>query len=189
MSEGARRNPDRHGWNALDKYLQSHDRRLDDLRHDFVLADNLERGFVDAGHYEIRGRAICRHGLFVDVVKVLEVDRRHRARTVSYSYHAGFLGNPGRPVLRYDNAHSYPNHTDAHHKHRFDHVTWQPIEPPMWIGRDDWPHRSDVLEELRDWWNVAGQHLGISVGGDDDQLLWWEGSDDINHERTDVGEQ
>ncbi len=178
MSEGARRKPDRHGWNALDKYLQIHDRRLDALRGDFVLADNLTYGFVDQYHYEIRGRIVCRHGLFVDVVKTLEVDRRHRARTIRYSYHAGIRGPQGRPILRYDNAHPYPGHADAHHKHRFDHTTWKPIEPPDWVGHDGWPHLSDVLGELKAWWDAVGQHLGAEVADDADDAGWWVGSDE-----------
>ena len=74
MSGTGRRQPDRHGWIALDRYLHTHRRRLDEFRDGFVIADNLTYVFEGPSPFVIRGRINCGHGLFIDVVKVLELD-------------------------------------------------------------------------------------------------------------------
>ena len=68
-----------------------------------------------------------------------------------------------RTIFRYDNFHAYTRegHPDAHHKHLFDLTTWQEIPPPEWIGEAHWPHLSDVITELRRWWETTGQHLDL----------------------------
>lgn len=161
---GSSRRGDPHGWNALPNYLKVHHRYLDDLRGDFVLEDSLDYDFPAPDTFEIRGRVWCRHGLFVDVDKTLEVDERNRVRCTKYSYHAGLEGTEDRAIFRYDNAHRYARegHGDEHHRHRYDHATWQEIEPPEWIGRGGWPHLNEVIEELRDWWETTGQRLGLA---------------------------
>ena len=112
----------------------------------------------------IAGRLVCRHGLFVDVDKKLHINRLGHARTSRYDYHAGVLGDRDRPVFRYDNAHAYTRegHPDAHHRHRFDHVTWEEIEPPEWVGYDRWPHLDEVVRELMAWWEATGRNLDLS---------------------------
>lgn len=171
-SSGGRRRGrggDPHGWNALANYLNVHHRRLDDLREYFVIGDDLQYDFPTAYTFEIRGRVRCRHGLFVDVDKTLEVNDKHQVRTIKYSYHAGVEGKQDRPIFRYDNAHRYARegHADEHHKHRFDPATWQEIEPPEWIGRDRWPHLNEVIEELREWWETTGQFLNLGRADSD----------------------
>lgn len=162
---GHARGGDSHGWTPFQNYLKVHHSYLDDLRDDFVVDDNLRYEFVTAQLFEIRGRIWCQHGLFVDVDKTLEVNTRNQVQTVKYSYHAGIEGRSDRPILRYDNAHRYARegHEDEHHKHRFDASTWQEIEPPEWIGRQRWPHLSEVIEELRDWWITTRQHLDVAA--------------------------
>lgn len=163
-----RRSGNPHGWNSFHNYLKVHHRYLDDLRGDFVVDDTLDYDFPASSAFEIRGRVRCRHGLFVDVDKTLEINERNQVRTVKYSYHAGIEGTTDRPIFRYDNAHTYARegHDDEHHKHRYDHVTWLEIEPPEWIGVDRWPHLSNVIEELRDWWEVIGRQLNLNEGHD-----------------------
>jgi hypothetical protein len=89
---------------------------------------------------------------------------RQQVRTIEYPYHAGVAGAQDRPIFRYDNAHRYvrEGHPDEHHRHRFDHAMWSEIEPPEWIGRERWPHLSQAIEELRDWWESLGQHLDLT---------------------------
>lgn len=113
----------------------------------------------------IGGRLVCRHGLFVEIDKKLQVNQHGQARTTRYDYHAGVLGLDDRPIFRYDNAHTYARegHPDAHHRHRFDHVTWEEIEPPEWVGYDRWPHLDEVVRELMTWWKTTGGHLDLSV--------------------------
>ena len=112
----------------------------------------------------IIGRLTCRHGLFIDVKKQLEVNANGFARTFDYRYHAGVFGDRDRPIFRYDNAHPYTieGHTDAHHRHRFDHVTWREIESPEWVGHERWPHLDEVVRELMAWWETTGRHLDLS---------------------------
>lgn len=163
------RRGDPHGWNALHNYLKVHHRYLDDLRGDFVVDDDLEYDVPARDLFEIRGRIRCRHGLFVDVDKTLEINEKNQVRTIKYSYHAGVEGPQDRTIVRYDNAHRYARegHADEHHRHRYNHSTWQEIEPPEWIGRDRWPHLNEVIEEVREWWEVTGRHLGLAGDRDD----------------------
>lgn len=159
---------DPHGWNPLENYLTVHHSYLDDLRGYFVVGDDLQYDFPVEDVFEITGRVACRHGLFVDVQKTLEVNDRGQVRTVKYSYHAGVEGEKNRPIFRYDNAHRHPHHEDEHHRHRYDPSTWDEIVPPEWVGRDNWPHLNEVVEELREWWEATGQRLGPSPDASDE---------------------
>lgn len=157
------RKADRQGWHRLQSYLNVHYGHLERFANYFVVADELEAAFISRDRFAIRGRVRCDHALFVDVDKVLAYRSDGRVRTIRYSYHAGFEGPVDRPIFRYDNDHRYSRegHPDEHHKHRFDPVTWQEIEPPEWVGRDRWPHLSDVLEELWEWWREVGRGLNL----------------------------
>jgi len=99
------------------------------------------------------------------VKKQLEVNANGQVRTFDYRYHAGVVGPIDRPIFRYDNAHVYEieSHPDAHHRHRFDPVTWQEIEPPEWVGYDRWPHLDEVVRELMAWWEATGRRLDLSA--------------------------
>ncbi len=44
-----------------------------------------------------------------------------------------------------------------------DHKTWQEITPPMWIEADAWPHRNEVVEEVRDSGETEGKYLGLET--------------------------
>lgn len=154
------------GWISLERFLHILDRQLEPLRvSGFVLEDELtlERR-REPRALLLRGRVRCIHGLFVDVrLTMATKDERARAvvRILDYSYHAGIEGSADRPIFRYDNAHDYPHHADAHHKHHFDHATWKRLDPPEWIGEADCPQPIDVLYELEDWWRETGQHLDL----------------------------
>ena len=172
LSPGSRGDP--HGWNALENYLLVHHRYLEIFRPYFIVDDDLHYGFLAEDLFEIRGRVRCRDGLFVDVTKTLDVNERNQVRTISYSYHAGIEGRESRSIFRYDNAHRYTRegHRDEHHRHRFDPMTWQEIEPPEWIGREGWPHLSDVIDELRDWWEQTGRFTIETTGEQGEQSEW-----------------
>lgn len=163
-SASPRKRGDPHGWTSLDNYLTVHQRYLDNVRAYFVIADDLSYEFSREFVFEIRGRIRCLHGLFLNVEKTLEVNERRQVRTVDYSYHAGVEGPANRPIFRYDNAHTYARegHPDDHHRHRYDPATWQEIEPPVWIGRERWPHLSEAIEELQAWWETTGQFLKLT---------------------------
>lgn len=109
------------------------------LNAGFVIEDRLQSALrTSPDLYVITGRVICQHGLFVSVRKELKtriLRQRVEVRTSSYSYHAALDGTPVRGIFRYDNAHAYPGHADAHHRHQYDcGRSWKSIEPPDWIG-------------------------------------------------------
>lgn len=163
---GTANRPHSHDWNALPKYLKAHEGHLDSLRGYFVEDDDLQYDYLPPDMYEIKGRIRCKHGLFVDVNKTLEIDDKNYVRTAKYSYHAGIESAKDRLIFRYDNAHSHEGHADEHHKHRYDPSTWQAITPVEWIGHDRWPHLNVVIEELREWWESTGQFLDLAESTD-----------------------
>lgn len=55
---------------------------------------------------------------------------------------------------------------DEHHRHRYDPLTWEEIGPPEWVGRTGWPHLSQVIDEVWDWWETVGSHLGLDLDAD-----------------------
>ena len=78
-------------------------------------------------------------------------------------------GNADRPIFRYDNTDAKSGHANAHHKHRFDPMTWQGSRLRYGSAKHGWPHLSDVVEELRDWWETTGRHLGLAAPSRDDE--------------------
>jgi hypothetical protein len=40
------------------------------------------------------------------------------------------------------------------------------VDPLEWIGEVRRPHLSDVIEELRQWWETTGQFLDLGNGDD-----------------------
>jgi hypothetical protein len=153
---------DPHGWNSLQNYYVTHRKPLEDLDY-FVLADDVSFDVI-GDFVHLAGRVHCTHGLFIDVAKTLDLTRSNRVKTRHYAYHAGIAGDGARVIFRYDNFDQKHGHGDRHHCHRFDPATWQEIQPPVWIGVDRWPHLSDAIEELADWWDEIGRHLRLSHG-------------------------
>jgi len=161
---------DPHGWNSLDNYIQVHERRIADfIAEGFIINDGLVRDWPTPHTILIKGRNYCDHGLFLDVEKYLEVidsgSGSKWVRTDTYGYLGGIEGDQDRAIFRYDNFHVYERegHRDAHHRHRFEHDTWQEIEPPEWIGAERWPHLSDAIAELRGWWETIGRFLDLDT--------------------------
>ncbi len=95
---------------------------------------------------KISGLLKCRGGYTIAVNKFLELDEAENgktyARTYSYSYHCE---KDGCPILRYDDSQHYPDHPDKHHKHNFDDCGHGTV---IWVGEDNWPHLSQVVEEV-----------------------------------------
>ncbi len=152
----------RHGWNSLDHYLTIHHAQLKRLGEFFVEDDCLQIQLTDEGTLRIEGLIWCKDDIFLDVNKTLEINERNQVRTVYYKYHAGIqLDGETKSIFRYDNAHVYTKegHADAHHKHCYNHMSGEEIRPPEWIGHDRWPTLTEVLEELHEWWQEAGQFI------------------------------
>jgi hypothetical protein len=155
---------DPHGPNTLENYSIIHHKRLEDLNY-FVIADDVQFDVI-GDSVIIGGRLWCLHGLFVQVSKVLEFVDANLVRTKNYTYHAGVAGDQDRCVFRYDNFDQKSGHLDKHHCHRFNTETWEEILPEVPVGAELWPHLSDAVEELAEWWDVIGIHILPDVGED-----------------------
>ncbi|MFT4040785.1 MAG: hypothetical protein QM692_21570 [Thermomicrobiales bacterium] len=160
----------RHGWYERGTFFFLISLDLQQFKDDeFVVADGLVRKIAEqpADLEILAGRLTCQHSLFLDVQMKLDTTVRGGriwVRLRTRQYHAGVLGKHPRPIFRYDNSHPYPGHPDAFHKHQFDPATWEQPDWPVWIGRENWPSLGDVLEELRQWWEVTGSHLDLTKG-------------------------
>ncbi len=104
----------------------------------------------------LEGKIGCRGRIVVDVRKFLEIlepleggDAMVETRFYRYNVFVQGLDN----IFRYDNAHSYASHPDAHHKHRFDFQTGEELSHiPAWVGAYRWPHLNAVINEAWSWW-------------------------------------
>lgn len=161
---------DRHGWNEYENYIIRLERQVRDFSeagfvHSSSVGDLTSRSRRDhAPELVFSGRLSCADSLYIDVEETFEVMTRAGRpwiRMVGSKFQAGISGPGPRIIFRYDNAHSYPGHPDAFHKHQFDPATWQQADWPVWIGRAQWPSLGDVLEELRQWWEDTGQFLDL----------------------------
>ena len=133
----------RHEPRILEEYLHVALKVADD--DPFVVDHTLELEISGEGGV-ISGELFCHGDIEVDVVKYFEItiiDTKKYAQTVKYSYHARYQG--GDNILRYDNADDHDAHPTAHHKHDFT----KGLDILTHTG-DDWPHLSNVLDELRD---------------------------------------
>lgn len=149
------------GWLALDRYITIHEESLRRLESYAILDSGLTTTFTN-DRVRIIGFLLCDGGVGLYVKIVLELNRYNQVRGLQFTYQAQMPGLLVRPIFRYDNAHQYTleGHPDAFHKHVWNYQTWEEIEPPAWIGRYHWPTLAQVVEEVWDWWQVIGQHLG-----------------------------
>lgn len=146
--------PDRHGWQRLDNYLAVHDAHLRALEQYFVEHSTLRFTVVGPQRILLHGSVYCRGELVLHVDTILARNDRNQVKGLRYRYQAQFADAPFRQVFRYDNDHVYrrEGHADAFHKHQFSDRTWREVKPPVWIGYEDWPVLSEVLDELYEWW-------------------------------------
>ena len=133
----------RHEPQKLEEYLHVSLKVADDdpfvIAHDLDVENSPEGGLIS-------GELFCHGDIVVDVVKYFEItiiNTEEYAQTVKYSYHARYQG--GDNILRYDNADDHDAHPTRHHKHDFT----KGLDELTHVG-DDWPHLSDVLNELRE---------------------------------------
>jgi hypothetical protein len=127
----------------------------------FIVVNGVSSDMYAKDRLRISGRLSCQDGLFIDVDKTLEVREDGWVRTIYYKYHVGIDGPSPRSIFRYDNAHTYAREgqPDEHHKHIYDWDTGEVIAPPTHVGRDAWPHLSDVIEETFGWWQAHRDFL------------------------------
>lgn len=116
----------------------------------------------------VEGRIHCRHGIFLDVYKLLDIDSKQQVSGRIYSYQACIQTDAGiRHIFRYDNADQKirEGHPDAFHMHRHDPLA--PVQTDLeliWIGQEDWPTLAEVLVKLQEWWHETGQYLQFDGG-------------------------
>src|SRR5690554_961129 len=102
-----RAEPDRHGWNKLDRYVIIHEKCMEECRTYFVKRDTLRFNVISRDRITLRGTIFCHGNLAIHVNKILELNDNHEVRGLLYSYQAQFVSPPERIVFRYDNAHAY----------------------------------------------------------------------------------
>lgn len=144
----------------LDRFLNRHTSCLRDFDH-FIELDRVNIDVRVRNSAHVRGRLYCLGGAYLEVQIFLTLNEWNQGYVRRYTFHAGVKRDDDRAIFRYDNAHSYvqEGHPDRHHKHRFDLVTGEEIEPPEWVGRDRVPGICAVLAELEQWWLETGQFL------------------------------
>lgn len=152
---------DRHGPARLENYLNAHNSHMDRFRvSGFVDGDSLGLEELPAqGIATIKGEIACLGCIVIRVFKILEIlegeGRDAMVQTVRYSYNVSIRlsGQRGANIFRYDNAHSYKDHPDDHHKHYYDWHTGRQLEDRLeWIGEERWPHLSEVIAEAHGWY-------------------------------------
>ncbi len=146
-------NADRHGPCRLDRYVSVHETVLEQFRTEgFVNGDTL--AFLDFGPFlELAGEIGCAGRIVVKVWKRLEYSGEGDipfVRTVRYSYHVS-VQHAGS-LFRYDDAHPYPGHADAHHRHQYGWPNPGQVDgSPAWVGAARWPTLGEVIREAADW--------------------------------------
>jgi hypothetical protein len=140
-------------------------------RGDFVSDDKTRFREAHQDEYGVPGVVLqggiaCLGNLVLTVNKFLEIlsslaDDNPLVETRYYRYNLSVRSHDN--VFRYDNDHPdwlYPGHRDPHHKHLFDWRVGNELRPdsPKWIGADNWPHLSGVIDEAQQWY-YANMHL------------------------------
>src|SRR6266480_447125 len=109
----------------------------------------LERG---AGIFTLTGEISCKGNIAIWVSKALHVVAARRTdvvvQTTRYAYNASVRGHGN--VLRHDNIHPHPGHSDHHHRHEFDWRTGKQ-SALMWWGEHRWPTLGEFIEEAEQW--------------------------------------
>lgn len=124
-------------------------------RREFVGADTLRLQDIGSGILAMTGEIGCQGRIVVKVEKYLQVFEGEgldaNVQTFEYKYNAFVRGRNN--ILRYDNAHSYAGHGDAHHKHLFNWKTGEQLPGfPEWVGVHRWPTLGEVLEAVYQWY-------------------------------------
>lgn len=114
----------------------------------------MEFTFLEAGLLTIQGEISCLGNIVIKVDKTLAIlddgTPDPPVQTILYAYNASVRGRDS--FLRHDNAHTYPGHSDEHHRHDFDWKTGENLPgSPLWVGPGGWPTLSEFIEEVRDW--------------------------------------
>jgi len=155
---GASKRPQR-----IDAYLNLHEAHLARFRDHFLIENDLDFGYRKR-EVRVGGRLHFVHDLILDVDIKLAVDADRRVRVIRYRFNAALLRDRHRPIFRYDNAHAYPGHPDAHHKHVFDPLDPAALGTVEWVGEELQPDLGAVIDELFAWWFEKGRFLGLGEG-------------------------
>lgn len=121
----------------------------------FVGGDTLQFEFIGSDLLAIFGEIACRGLIVARVEKYLDVleGEGWDAYVQTYEYRYNFSVRGRGNILRYDNAHSYPDHADAHHKHTYDWKSGKQLpSSPQWVGYERWPTLGEAIEEVERWY-------------------------------------
>ena len=142
---------DPHRANCLTKYLAIHDSYMSAwLANGFVIANECP---VTYGRDQvfINGTIFCKGGMELEVLKTLNIVRKHlrpKVKTVYFKYNLKVKGLNN--VFRYESA---VGHRPFPHKHVFD--TWGDGEETQFIeyySPSEVPVLDAVIQEARDWY-------------------------------------
>lgn len=152
----------RHRPNSWEQYQAIHAKKIADYSPHFIVSDELVPQLTP-GAVIWRGILYCAAGLEIHVFKVQDLftrpDGRLAVQTQLYEYHVlQRLQHGERNLFRYDNAHTYVDHPDAHHRHQYDDTGESPecrhLSKEGW-ERGDWPNLGQVIDEVYEWWRAA----------------------------------
>lgn len=140
----------KHGSNTLENYIRVHEKVLRDYSQ-YIITQNpmYSEEFITANWLaleldRLEVESIKGNRIFIKISKDVEVSpgvRKPLAKLSEYSYHAWYKSS-GNNILRYCSPH--PDHNKFHHRHDY---TVIPLRTTQ-VGKDEWPHVSEFLEEL-----------------------------------------
>lgn len=127
-------------WLSWDRYETTLISSLRQYAH-FIVSYDL-RPRIASTSVVWRGRLYCEGAFEVAINQRQDVRRSHgriQVRTVRYSYQVLVRQPTLSELVRYDNFHVHPGHSDAHHAHRY-------------VGAALAPNLVDVLAEAESLW-------------------------------------
>lgn len=143
----------RRRWRNINRFQDTHRRDLEQAEEYFVIAHDLRNPVLLSSTWlRYHGVLSCHGGIEIHVNHQLVRDHSNRVRTAVVSYHAQITEFEVVHIVRYDNAHDYPDHPDAFHKHLFD-AAGKPAGVEH-IGRDNFPTLRQVIDEVFNWWKA-----------------------------------
>ncbi len=145
------------------------------LLQGFVQQSSLEAAPFAGCQIRISGHIACLGRIVIMVIKNLDImttDADPLVVTRKYSYNA-FVAGYGA-FLRNDNDHAHEGHDDEHHCHVMNWRDGSDLIKPRWCGRAGWPHLSDFVGSVSDWYDEHRDELPFPDDVVDDLGLYDE---------------
>lgn len=155
--------PSKHAPARFRSYIAAHNRYMAQLREtQFVGADTLDI-VAWPSRLLMVGDIGCLGDIRISVEKYLRVltpdatpddvikgDHEIIVQSYIYSYRAGVCGHG--TIVRIDNNHSWPGHTDEFHIHHCDWRSDDDVGRVEWVGEDNWPTLGEFIRDVASWY-------------------------------------